>query len=149
MILEAIWPNHVSQISIQTSIVCMYVCMFVCMHVLFLERGDRRKRRREISIGCLSHAPIWGPGPQPRHVPRLAIQLVTFWFAGWRSIHWATLARAHLNCFRRWKALATCRNLFPYLVNILALLVVKEIIAVAPSVPMWPLDHRRKLIGLA
>ena len=24
---------------------------------------------RETLIGCLSHAPSWGPGPQPRHVP--------------------------------------------------------------------------------
>lgn len=53
----------------------------------------------------------------------------------------------YLNCFKRWRALATCRNLFPYLVNILALLMIKEIIAVAPSVPMWPLDHRRKLMA--
>ena len=28
-----------------------------------------RKGGREISFGCLSHAPTWGPGPQPRHVP--------------------------------------------------------------------------------
>ena len=37
---------------------------------LFLERGGRREEEREISTcGCLSHAPYWGPGPQPRHVP--------------------------------------------------------------------------------
>ena len=23
--------------------------------------------------GCLSLAPLWGPGPQPRHVPRLGL----------------------------------------------------------------------------
>ena len=27
--------------------------------------------------GCLSHAPYWGPDPQPRHVPSLGIELVT------------------------------------------------------------------------
>ena len=36
---------------------------------LFLERGEGKERGRESSIGCLSHAPNWGPGLQPRHVP--------------------------------------------------------------------------------
>ena len=35
---------------------------------LFLERGEGRKRQRETSMGCLSHAPKWGPSLQPRHV---------------------------------------------------------------------------------
>ena len=43
---------------------------------------------------CFSLAPYWGPGPQPRHVPWLGIELVTLWFTGWCSIHWATPARA-------------------------------------------------------
>ena len=38
---------------------------------LFSEREKgRRNRGRETSMcGCLSHAPKWGPGPPPRHVP--------------------------------------------------------------------------------
>ena len=32
--------------------------------------------------GCLSCAPNWGPGPQPRHVSGLGIKPVTLWFAG-------------------------------------------------------------------
>ena len=44
--------------------------------------------------GCLLHAPYWEPGPQPRHLPWLGIELVTFWLAGQYSIHWATPARA-------------------------------------------------------
>ena len=44
--------------------------------------------------GCLSHAPCWGPGLQPRHVPWLGIEPATLWFAGQCSICWATLARA-------------------------------------------------------
>ena len=44
--------------------------------------------------GCLSCAPYWGAGPQPRHVPWLGIRLATLWFAGQHSIHWATPARA-------------------------------------------------------
>ena len=44
--------------------------------------------------GCLSHAPYWGPGPQPRHVFWLGIDMATLWFTGQHSIHWATPARA-------------------------------------------------------
>ena len=44
--------------------------------------------------GCLSHNPHQGPGPQPRHVPRLGIKPVTLCFTGWCSIHWTTPARA-------------------------------------------------------
>ena len=62
---------------------------------LLLERGEGgRKRGRETSNGCFSHALIGGPGPQPRHVPWLGIELVTFRFASCYSIHWATPARA-------------------------------------------------------
>ena len=43
---------------------------------------------------CLSFAPYWGPGPQPRHVPWLGIEPVTLWFPGQHSIYWATPARA-------------------------------------------------------
>ena len=47
---------------------------------LFLERGEGRERGRETSMcGCLSRAPYWGPGPQPRHVPWLGIYPATLW----------------------------------------------------------------------
>ena len=39
---------------------------------LFLERGEGREKERETNInmcGRLSHAPYWGPGPQPRPMP--------------------------------------------------------------------------------
>ena len=42
---------------------------------LLLERGEEREKGRETSmcrsyvISCLSHAPNWGSGLQPRHVP--------------------------------------------------------------------------------
>ena len=39
--------------------------------------------------GCLSHAPCWGPGQQPRHVPWLGIKPATLCFTGQHSIHWA------------------------------------------------------------
>ena len=49
---------------------------------LFLERGERRDKEREInidvwdtSISYLMHTPNRGPGPQPRHVPWLGIKM--------------------------------------------------------------------------
>ena len=56
------------------------------------ERGEKHQ--------CVvaSHVPPTGDlAPQPRHVPWLGIQLVTLWFAGQHSIHWATPARAALH----------------------------------------------------
>ena len=62
---------------------------------LFLERGTEGERRSKTSTcSCLLCAPYWGPGSQPRHVPWLGIEPMTFWFAGWHSIPWATPARA-------------------------------------------------------
>ena len=63
---------------------------------MFLERGEGREKERErnIHVGCLSHTPFWGPGLQPRHVPRMGIEPVTLWFTGWCSVHWATPTRA-------------------------------------------------------
>ena len=68
-------------------------------YLLFFREGKGgRKRGRETSTCvCLSRAPYWGPGPQPRHVPWLGIELMTLWFAGWCSIHWATPARARFS----------------------------------------------------
>ena len=31
--------------------------------------GEKHQCARDTSTGCLSHAPKWGPGLQPRHVP--------------------------------------------------------------------------------
>ena len=44
---------------------------------LFLERGKvgRKKGRERSMCGCLLHTSYWGPGPQPRHVLRLGIEL--------------------------------------------------------------------------
>ena len=68
---------------------------------LFVERGEgtEKDRGRNISLWLHSHAPYWGPGLQPRHVPWLGIQPDTLWFGGWRSIHWATPARAPSYCY--------------------------------------------------
>ena len=55
---------------------------FIYLFIHFLERGEGREKETEISMcGCLSCGPHWGPGLQPRHVPRLGIELTTLWFA--------------------------------------------------------------------
>ena len=49
--------------------------------------------------GCFLHAPQWGPGLQPRHVPWLGFESVTLWFTDQCSIHWATSARVESSSF--------------------------------------------------
>ena len=45
-----------------------YFLFLLKRYYLSLE-GKRERQRRETSIGCLSHAHNWGPGPQPRREP--------------------------------------------------------------------------------
>ena len=63
---------------------------------LFVERGEGREKERErnISVWLHLHAPYWGPGPQPKHVPWLGIEPATLWFTGQHSIHCATPVKA-------------------------------------------------------
>ena len=62
---------------------------------IFREGKGWRKRGRETSMcGCLSSTTQQGPGPHPRHVPWLWIELTTLWSAGAHSIHWAIPTRA-------------------------------------------------------
>ena len=57
------------------------------LFIYFREGKGGWKRGRETSMcGCLFHAPNQGPGLQPRPVPWLGIQLVTFRFSGWHSV---------------------------------------------------------------
>ena len=80
--------------------------IFLKRFYLFLGRGEGSEKEgekhhcaREISVNCLSHAPSWEPGLQPRHVPWLGIEPAILWFAGWHSAHWAIPARAPLIIF--------------------------------------------------
>ena len=60
--------------------------LFFLRFYLFIFRERGRERGRETSMhGCFSHAPYWGPGPQPRHVPWLGIQPATLCFTGAQS----------------------------------------------------------------
>ena len=81
---------------------CSDALSFLFLNILFIyfqrEGKGRRKRGWETSMcGWLSRSPHWRPGPHPRHVPWLGIKLVTLWFIGQHSIHWATPARAALS----------------------------------------------------
>ena len=74
--------------------------LFFILRFIFREKGREGEREgekhqsvRETLIGCLLHAPNWGSGLQPRHMPWPGIKLVTFWFTGQCSIHWGTPAR--------------------------------------------------------
>ena len=78
--------------------VFIYLFIYVVLKILFyllLERGEGKEKGRKTSLcGCLSHAPYWVPGLQPRQVPWLGIELATLWFTGQHPIHSATSARA-------------------------------------------------------
>ena len=57
------------------------------LFIYFLERGEGREKDRERNINecvVVSHMPPhWGPGLQPRFVPRPGIQPANLWFAGY------------------------------------------------------------------
>ena len=117
----ALWDNAQSIEPHGSGGGCFFVFFFF-FKILFIYplregKGGRKKGRatsygRDTSICCLSHAPTWGPGPQPRNVPWLGIELVTLWFLGQHSIHWATPARASF--WNKWLifALGNPRQLF-------------------------------------
>ena len=84
------------------------------------------------SCGCLLHTPNWGPGPQPKHMLWLGIKLMTVWFTGRHSIHWATSARrwlifydhfsATINTFLQYDCLRLHISLYGYNIFCLTIL---------------------------
>ena len=68
------------------------IILLFYLFIFYREGNGERERGAETLMGCLSYAPSWGPGPQPKHVPRLGIELTTFQFTGCCSIHYATPA---------------------------------------------------------
>ena len=65
---------------------------------LFLEKGrdeEREGEKQQSVVLPLTHPlSLTWPATQACDVPWLGIELVTLWFAGQHSIHWATPARA-------------------------------------------------------
>ena len=62
------------------SFFCFFFKIFFFFN--FQREGKGGRKRREISIGCLSHAPNWGPSLQPRHAPWPGMEPATFQFTG-------------------------------------------------------------------
>ena len=92
--------NSISQWCVKFRCLTLFFFNFLKDFIyLFPERGGRKKGRETSVCGCLSRAPNWGAGLQPRHMPWLGIEPVTLWFAGQRSVHWATPARAQIHNF--------------------------------------------------
>ena len=75
------------------STICIYWFFFKIFIYLFLDRGEEKERNINVWLP-LTYPPHWGPGLQPSHLPWLGIGLLTLWFAGQHSVHWATTARA-------------------------------------------------------
>ena len=77
---------------------------FYFLFTLFREKGrgegerkvEKQQCVRGTSVGCLSHAPNWGPGLQPRHVP--CDQTSDLSLCSLCSIDWALSARV-AQCF--------------------------------------------------
>ena len=81
--------------------------------------GEKLWCVRDTLTGCLSHTPNQGPGPQLRHVPWLGIKPPTLWFAGQRSIHWATPVRVRACYFLSTYLGQTCfQVLFIYKISV-------------------------------
>ena len=60
----------------------IHICIYIGFIYLFLERQGKggRERGRDTSMcGHLPHSPHWGPGLQPRYVPRLGTEPATLW----------------------------------------------------------------------
>ena len=61
--------KHEVQIKCHLNHTCFYFFKRLYLFI-FRQKGKEGERGKETSMcGCLSHAPSWGSGPQPRHVP--------------------------------------------------------------------------------
>ena len=105
--------NHNRTIYKKEHILCLHKLLFFSSFLkkiyLLLERGEGRETERERNINVWLLLASLSPGtcPQPRHVPWLGIEPVTFLFVGRHSIHWATPARAYSSSLQIYK----CRNI--------------------------------------
>ena len=97
-IIFAATSNTIDSHNYKMRVVFLFLLFFKEFY-LFLERRGGREKGRETLIAWLSHAPNWGSGPQPRHVPWLGIKLVTFCSMGQCPTHQATLVRTNSRWF--------------------------------------------------
>ena len=80
-----LYSKHVFCNNIRKSLRTYFLFLFFkdSIYLFQTEGKGGRKRGRDTSVcGCISKAPYWGPGLQPRHVPRPGIEPATPWFAG-------------------------------------------------------------------
>ena len=61
---------------------------------LFLKRGRKKERGRNINVWLPLVLPTGDLSSNPGMYPRLGIEPTILWFVGWRSFHWATPAMA-------------------------------------------------------
>ena len=79
----------------------IYLYFIKILFIYFQREGKGgRKGGREASVGCLSHTPDEGPGPQPRNLPWLGIELATFLFLEQSPAHRAAPVRAWMGLFK-------------------------------------------------
>ena len=89
-------------ISLVNWVVKFFDYLFKDFIYLFLQRGEGREKERERNNNmrekhrsATSHTcPDQKPNRQPRHIPWLGIEPVTFHFVGQHPTNWATPARA-------------------------------------------------------
>ena len=89
-------------LSVLDNFMCQPGGHFLKRFYFFLERGGRREEKRERNIDVRGKHqlvasctyPDWGPNPQPRHVPWLGMEPVTFCFVGWCPTNWSMMVRA-------------------------------------------------------
>ena len=84
------------------------------------ERGEKHLCETDIPVASHTH-PNWEPGLQAGPVPWLGIELATFQFPGWSSIHWAAPAGARRRpCFNQRSSTTYLCNLVIDIFQVLA-----------------------------
>ena len=116
-------------------VTCVRTFFFLkTLFILFLDRGERREKERELNIN------VWLPLTCP--LPWLGIKPVTLWFAGRCSIHWATPARAERTFFSILGSTSLCGNpTFYFHLSVVGHWVV-SIFRLLWIVPLWTFGHK-------
>ena len=73
--------------------------LIFCLIDWFIERGEGEGEGKKHQLVACCRCPNWGPNVQPKHVPWLGFELVTFCFAEQHPTEWATPVRARFLIF--------------------------------------------------